>query len=723
MTPYESWHGRKPAVHHLRTFGCVAHVKRLGPGIDKLADRSTPMIFIGYEEGSKAYRFYDPVAKKVRVSRDVKFEELRRWDWTGSANATLYLEQDLEVIYSDEPPVAASAPPAPSFETGSSSRSTTTLSVSPDRGTSSPRTAGVARSEIVPRTPSPASTENGWATPPSDDHDRHDLDSTPPRYRKIQHILEQLDDEKTEHVSLCLMAAEEPANVDEALAEPCWKKAMDAELDAIRGNGTWEFAALPEGHRAIGLKWVYKVKRDPAGNVVKHKARLVAKGYSQRQGVDYDEVFAPVARMETVRLLLALAAHRGWSVHHMDVKSAFLNGDLQEEVYVHQPPGYVDDGNEHAVLRLRKALYGLRQAPRAWNAKLDASLVSLGFERSPLEHAVYRRNTSVSTLLVGVYVDDLVITGSSDNDISAFKEEMQRLFAMSDLGLLSYYLGIEVVQNDDGITLCQSAYVAKILQAAGMASCNATHTPMENRLKLGKAEPGAVLDATQYRSVVGSLRYLCNTRPDITFAVGIVSRYLEAPAASHWAAVKQILRYISGTAAYGCYYKRGDGAPVLTGFSDSDYAGDIDDRRSTTGVVFFLGSSAITWTSQKQKVVALSSCEAEYVAAASAACQGVWLCNLLGELINDAPLSVKLRVDNMSAIALSKNPVHHDRSKHIDVRYHFLRDKIEEGKVVIDHVSTDGQLADILTKALGRVKFIEMRLKLGVMEVRPDRQA
>jgi len=429
-------------------------------------------------------------------------------------------------------------------------------------------------------------------------------------------------------------------------------------------------------------------------------------------------VFAPVARMETVRLLLALAAHRGWQVHHMDVKSAFLNGDLAEEVYVHQPPGYIDPDGEHKVLRLRKALYGLRQAPRAWNAKLDASLASLGFERSPLEHAVYKRSSGTATLLVGVYVDDLIITGTDANDIDAFKDQMHELFEMSDLGLLSYYLGIEVRQEAGTITLCQSAYVGKILEAAHMADCNACHTPMENRLQLSKEGVGDVLDATSYRSLVGSLRYLCNTRPDITHAVGMVSRYMQAPTASHWAAVKQILRYISGTAGYGCRYMKGTtDEPTLMGFSDSDLAGDVDDRKSTTGVVFFLDSGIITWTSQKQPVVALSSCEAEYIAAAKAACQAVWLSRLLGELIGKPPATVKLYVDNKSAIELSRNPVHHERSKHIDTRFHYIRECIEDGKVDIDHVSTNGQLADILTKALGRVKFAEMRLKLGVMEV------
>jgi hypothetical protein len=356
MTPYEAWHGKKPSVHHLCTFGCVAHVKRLGPGIDKLADRSTPMIFVGYEEGSKAYRVYDPTPRKVRITRDVKFEEQRKWDWTGAANGTVpSLDEQLVVVYAGDTIGATTESTAPSFEAGSPPSMPApgrgSSSTSRDTGTSvttdldTPRPAGVARDTITPRTPSPASTEDGWATPPSNDAERHDPDHTPPRYRKIHHLLEELDEEQSEHIGLCLMASEEPASVYEALSDECWKKAMEVELASIHDNGTWEIAMLPAGHRAIGLKWVYKVKKDPAGHVVKYKARLVAKGYSQRQGVDYDEVFAPVARMETVHLLLALAAHRSWAVHHMDVKSAFLNGDLQEEVYVHQPLGFIDDRN------------------------------------------------------------------------------------------------------------------------------------------------------------------------------------------------------------------------------------------------------------------------------------------------------------------------------------------------------------------------------------------
>ena len=428
-------------------------------------------------------------------------------------------------------------------------------------------------------------------------------------------------------------------------------------------------------------------------------------------------MYAPVARIETVRVLLALAAQGGWEVHHMDVKSAFLNGDLSETVYVQQPLGFVV-GKGDKVLRLRKALYGLKQAPRAWNAKLDKELLALGFVRSKLDHAVYRRSSKSSFLLVGVYVDDLIISGPDVQDIKMLKSEMKKKFSMSDLGFLSYYLGIEVKQDGNGITLCQSSYAAKILEGAGMRNCNSCETPMECRLKLSKLKSGDPINPTEYRSIIGSLRYIVNTRPDLAFVVGVVSRYMEAPGKEHWAAVKHILRYLKGTMGYGCKYERGaELKPILVGYSDSDYAGDPEDRKSTTGIGYFLGSSLVTWASQKQRIVALSSCEAEYVAAAAAACQGIWLNRLIADMLGTKEMTVKLLMDNMSAIALSKNPVHHDRSKHIDTRYHFLRECIEEGKVEVDHVGTAEQLADLFTKSLGRVKFMELRSALGVVDV------
>uniref|UniRef100_A0ACD6A2Q2 Uncharacterized protein n=1 Tax=Avena sativa TaxID=4498 RepID=A0ACD6A2Q2_AVESA len=711
VTPYEAWHKRKPNLCYLRTFGCVVHVKNTGPGVKKLDDRSTPMIFVGYEDGSKAYHVYNPATQRVYVSRDVIFEEDKPWNWQAGAG-TPEQPEEFTVVYSDEP-VHGEVHSQAAADTGSM----TDAAVSPARSTSTTEN-GATAGEIMPEAGvnsemtggSSTTAERETADPihPMQTRSRDGIFKPNPKYT----------DNDYDYSGLCLLAAEEPASVDEALEDPVWKKAMQEEMDSIIGNHTWEISALPAGHRAIGLKWVFKVKRDPAGNVVKHKARLVAKGYAQCQGVDFEEVFAPVARMEIVRLLLALAAHSGWQIHHMDVKSAFLNGDLAEEVYVQQPVGFTEAGSEHKVLRLRKALYGLRQAPRAWNAKLDATLISLGFEKCPLDHALYRRGDVDSYLLVGVYVDNLVITGTSREDIAAFKSQMQEMFRMSDLGLLSYYLGIEVKQEVGKILLCQGSYAEKILEAAGMSGCNPSHTPAETKSKIGRRNGGEAVDATLYRSVISSLRYLVNSRPDIAFAVGIASRFMEAPGRQHWGLVKQILRYVRGTIGYGCVYRATAIEPKLVGYSDSDHAGDVDERKSTSGTLFFLGSSAVTWTSQKQKVVAISSCEAEYVAASSAACQGLWLSRLLAEMRGTEPEKFQLRVDNKSAIALCMNPVYHDRSKHIEVRHHFIRECVETGKMDVEHVRTEIQLADVLTKGLGRVKFIEMRQKLGVEEVK-----
>ncbi|KAJ1274520.1 hypothetical protein BS78_05G068600 [Paspalum vaginatum] len=298
---------------------------------------------------------------------------------------------------------------------------------------------------------------------------------------------------------------------------------------------------------------------------------------------------------------------------------------------------------------------------------------------------------------------------------------MLSLFRMSDLGLLSYYLGLEVHQTSRGISISQAAYAAKLVERGGMAGCNSGAVPMEPKpkTKLSKVSSSPLVDATRYRSIVGGLRYLVNTRPDLAYAVGFVSRFLEEPREDHRAAVKHLLRYIAGMLDHGVFYGRA-GSRRLISFSDSDHAGDKDDRKSTSGILYCLGDRPITWQSSKQKVVALSSCEAEYIAAAQGACQGVWLARLLKDLIGSESGAPMLKVDNKSAIDLSKNPVHHDRSKHIDIKYHYIRECVDGGKIVIDQISTKDQLADILTKPLGRVKFQELCDRIGVVNIKHE---
>ncbi|WVZ59800.1 LOW QUALITY PROTEIN: hypothetical protein U9M48_009898 [Paspalum notatum var. saurae] len=318
---------------------------------------------------------------------------------------------------------------------------------------------------------------------------------------------------------------------------------------------------------------------------------------------------------------------------------------------------------------------------------------------------------------VSVYVDDLLITGEQQTEIEAFKVEMKKLFKMSDLGPLSYYLGIEVKQGWRGIELRQSAYADKLLEKAGMGRCNACATPMEVRLQLSKQGTSPMVDATMYRSLIGSLRYLLHTRPELTFAVGYLSRFMEEPRMKHMAAMKQLLRYVKGTCDHGLHYTNNGGKLNLLGYSDSGMAGDVDGRKSTTGVIFFLGGNPVTWLSQKQRVVALSSCEAEFIAGAAAACQAVWLRRLLEDITGAKAPAPILKMDNQSAIALSKNPVLHDRSKHIDTRFHFIRECSEKGDINIEFAGTQDQLADILTKPLGRKVFQELRGRIGVIKL------
>ncbi|WVZ50903.1 hypothetical protein U9M48_002109, partial [Paspalum notatum var. saurae] len=625
-TPYELWTGNTPAVHHLRTFGCVAHVKVTTPNLKKMDDRSRPMIFVGYEPGSAAYRLYDPATKRVHISRDVIFDEQAQWEWHGEQAAGENSDFVIEYVSVEQLEVRMTA-----------------------QQQAAPTPAASTSSPVV-------------QTPPLDAEEDLDAnhDDAPLRFRRVEDMLGSTTPPgqavRELHEDLLLVDGEEPTTFAQAEQEEVWRRAMLEEITSIEENKTWRLVDPPAGHRPIGLKWVYKLKKDAVGSIVKHKARLVAKGYVQRAGIDFDEVFAPVARLDSIRLLLALAAQEEWIVHHMDVKSAFLNGELEEQVYVVQPPGFVVEGQEH---------------------------------KSPLEHGLYARGRDKQRLLIGVYVDDLIVVGSDNREIEEFKSQMKQEFKMSDLGPLSFYLGIEVHQTQGQITLNQASYASRIVEKAGLKGCNPCAIPMEPRPKLSRESSTPLVDGTAYRSLVGSLRYLVNTRPDLAFSVGYVNRFMERPTEEHLAAVKRIIRYILGTVQFGCCYKKRENKRLI-GYSDSDQAGDVDTRKSTTGVMFFLGANLVSWQSQKQKVVALSSCEAE----------------------NTPPEAADLKVDNQSALAFIKNLVFHDRSKHIQTKFHFIREAWENGDIKPDFVSSEEQLTDILTKALPRERFQVLRAKI-----------
>ncbi|KAL8087732.1 hypothetical protein AgCh_037766 [Apium graveolens] len=501
----------------------------------------------------------------------------------------------------------------------------------------------------------------------------------PRKMRSLDNIYEATSPvQKSFDYSLfCLMAECNPVTFEEASEERKWNKAMDEEIGAIKKNDTWELTDLLEGHKAIGVKWVYKTKTNQDGEVEKYKARLVAKGYKQRYDTDYDEVFAPVARVDTIRLLTAIAAQNQWKIFQMDVKSTFLNGYLEEEVYIEQPPGYVQKGQEDKVYRLKKAFYGLKQAPRAWNTRVDEYFQKNGFVKSPYEHALYTKtNSREDIMIMCLYVDDMIFTGNNPGMFNDFKKVMTNEFEMTYIGQMSYFLGVEVKQNRDGIFMSQKKYAEQILKKFRMEECKSVSTPAEPSIKLRVDSIRQSVNPTLFKSLVRSLRYLTFTRPDIMYAVGLVSRYMEKPKQDHFMAAKRILRYIKGTLDHGLFYTYSQDSK-LVGYSDSDYGGDLDDGKSTSGYAFHIGSAIFSGSSKKQQTIALSTCEAEYMAAAAAcACQAMWLGYVLGKLnlVEEGP--VKIYVDNKSAISLAKNPVSHSRSKHINIKYHFIREQI-----------------------------------------------
>ncbi|KAK1614057.1 hypothetical protein QYE76_019574 [Lolium multiflorum] len=423
----------------------------------------------------------------------------------------------------------------------------------------------------------------------------------------------------------------EPRDFRVAMALPHWRSAMDSEYAALLRNQTWQLVPRPAGVNVIDSKWVFKVKHHADGSIERYKARLVAKGFKQRQGLDYDDTFSPVVKPTTIRLLLSLAVSRGWHLRQLDIQNAFLNGILEEEVYMRQPPGYEDQTRPHHLCRLEKAIYGLKQAPRAWHIRLSSVLHNLGFVASAADSSLFiaRHHHAVTFLLV--YVDDIIVVSSSPHASSQLVVDLRTEFAVKDLGMLHYFLGIEVLSpSGGGLMLSQRKYASELLRRSGMLKCKPAHTPMSASDKLS-AMDGAPLssdDATLYRSIVGGLQYLTITRPDLSYVVNRVCQYLHAPRDCHWSAVKRILRYIRFTVTTGLSLRPAS-TTLLSAFSDADWAGNVDDRRSTGGYAIFFGGNLIAWSARKQATVSRSSTESEYKALANATAELIWVQSLL----------------------------------------------------------------------------------------------
>jgi hypothetical protein len=450
-----------------------------------------------------------------------------------------------------------------------------------------------------------------------------------------------------------------PTSVRAALRDPEWLAAMKDEYDTLQKNGTWTLVPRPARANIITGKWLFKNKLHPDGTLERRKARWVVRGFSQRPGVDFQQTFSLVIKPATIRTVLHLAAIRRWTVHQLDVKNAFLHGDLAERVYCHQPAGFVDKDHPDHVCLLVKSLYGLKQAPRAWFLRLGNHLLAMGFTASGSDSSlfIYQHGTHVAYLLV--YVDDIILTASSTALLRQVVDHLRQAFAIKDLGALHFFLGIQVRRDAAGFHLNQAQYAEDILERAGMANCKPATTPVEVQPKLSATDGEAVTDATFYRSITGALQYLTLSRPDIAYGVNQAGLHMHAPRDVHWNLVKRILRYIRGTINHGITISATPSTTLIV-YSDADWAGCPDTRRSTSGYCVFLGDSLVSWSSKRQTTVSRSSAEAEYRAVANAAAECCWLRNLLRELHVVVDKATVIYCDNVSAVYLSENPVHID---------------------------------------------------------------
>ncbi|GJW27013.1 retrovirus-related pol polyprotein from transposon TNT 1-94 [Tanacetum coccineum] len=510
----------------------------------------------------------------------------------------------------------------------------------------------------------------------------------------------------------------EPKNYKDALTQACWIEAMQEELHEFERLEVWELVPPPDKAFVITLKWIYKVKLDELGGILKNKARLVARGYRQEEGIDFEESFAPVARLEAIRIFLAFAAHMNMVIYQMDVKTAFLNGNLREEVYVSQPDGFVDPDKPNYVYKLKKALYGLKQAPRAWYDMLSSFLISNDFSKGSVDPTLFIRREGKELLLVQIYVDDIIFAASTPELCDLFAKIMCSKFKMSMMGKISFFLGLQISQSPRGIFINQSKYALESLKKYGFESCDPVDTPMVEKSKLDEDKEGKAVDPSHYRGMIGTLLYLTASRPDLQFAICMCARYQARPTEKHLNAVKRIFRYLKGTVHRGLWYPK-DSSIALTAFADADHAGCQDTRRSTSGSIQLLGDRLVSWSSKRQKSAAISSTEAEYIALSGCCAQVLWMRSQLTDYgfgFNKIPMYC----DNKSAIALCCNNVQHSRSKHIDIRFHFIKEHVENGVIELYFVNTEYQLADIFTKALGRERIEFLINKLGMRSFTPE---
>ncbi len=664
-TPYELWKNRKPNLGYLKVWGCRAIVRLPETKRKKLGSKGVECIFIGYAQHSKAYRFLvsepnDSVEVNTIIeSRDAIFYEQR-------FSSIPRINNEIEV---NTPSQLPETPPVEQEEIRKSKRPRKEKSFGPDF---------------------------------------------------VVYLVEGTRDTSCNQYALTLSVETDPQTYSEAIKSvdsAFWKEAINDEMDSIMGNKTWKLVDLPPGSKPIKCRWIFKKKMKIDGTIDKFKARLVAKGFTQKEGIDYFDTYAPVARTSTIRILIALASIYNFEIHQMDVKTAFLNGDLEEEIYMEQPEGFVMPGQENKVCKLIKSLYGLKQAPKQWHEKFDKIIISYGFKIHESDKCVYSKFANGKGVIICLYVDDMLILGTDLESINNTKSFLSSKFDMKDMGVADVILGMRIIRKDKNIILTQSHYVEKILKKFNQFDCTPVSTPFEPQLKM-IPNTGRAISQLEYARVIGSLMYAMTcTRPDIAYAVGKLSRYTSNPSLLHWHAVNRILKYLKGTMDYGIYYS---GYPsVLEGFSDASWITEREDHSSTSGWIFTLGGGAVSWGSKKQTCIADSTMAAEFVALAATSKEAEWLRNLLIEIpVWPKPMPpISIHCDSESTLSRAYSKVYNGKSRHIGLRHSYVRQMITDSVITVDYVKSSQNLADPFTKGLARGMVSKTSLGMGLKPI------
>lgn len=694
-SPFEVFYKKDACFEDFRIFGSRVSVlipkqKRL-----KLDPKNKIGIFMGYDTEVKGYRVFIPASKKIEVHRDVVF--------LPSPQLKPEIKTHTDVINIEENNATSDEDKQPSLLKDVAPEERSSMQSNNDQNeVESSNCPMVEEENIGVSSPENSSEESSYSLRP-----RCNLKC--PTYLNDYEVglMSVFDDG-------------EPNTYDEAISciNAChWKEAIKKELKALEDNDTWDYVKRKNDSNIIDTKWVFRKKKDEKGNIASYKARLVARGF--QQDVSYSETFSPVARLTSVRFFLSFCNQNDMPIHQLDVCSAFLYGEINGDVYINVPKGCDNSKfDENTVCKLKKALYGLKDSPRNWNKKFNDVMSKLGFVRCDYEYCLYIKIKDKCKTYLLLYIDDLLISSNDNGDVENVKTLLSREFNMKDLGQICHYLGMHIIQNlrEGTIEINQSSYLRSILESCNMLICNPSLTPMEDNFDhsvLKKEKPESQEMETRCRKVIGALMYamLCS-RPDICFAVNILSRYQSCASQDLWNAIKRVLRYIQGTLKMSLVFTKNKNCNVITGFVDSDWAGDKADRKSTGGFVFKLFNCSIAWVTKKQPTVALSSTEAEFVALSLATSEACWLVNLY-KFFSGVDTIAILYEDNMSVIGLCKNPQFHHKLKHMDIKVFFIREKVFENKISIQHVGTNDQEADIFTKPLGRVKFIKFRKMLG----------